>query len=660
MEPRARKSKRCEVSCEVSVARSGTSDRRLKRQEMVQHFEKYLQTTLASIGDAVVSTDAKGLIVFANKVAESLLRATEADIVGRPVDEVFRMVNEFTRAKVDNPVSRVLREGAVIGLANHTVLIALDGSEIPIDDSAAPIRDDNGELQGAVLVFRDVTPRRQAEATRRLLASIVKSSDDAIISKDVRGVITSWNTGAERIFGYSAKEAIGQPISIIAAPDRIDEMPRILERIRKGERIDHFETVRRAKDGTLVNISLTVSPVHDAEGNIVGASKVARDITEQIRVRRELAEQRERLRVTLNSIGDAVITTDQDGMVTYLNPVAENLTGWRNADAAGKLLPEVFRIVNEQSRQTVENPAFRALREGKIVGLANHTVLMGRDGRELAIDDSAAPIRDEHGNIVGTVLTFRDVTERRAAESRLERQTAELLRTNDELNQFAYAVSHDLREPLRNIVNFSELLVREHNNRPGSEDETFTRFIVEGVHRMETLLDDLLAYSQMGGPQELPPRLLDTNEIVGKTLANLRATIAETGARITSDRLPSVVGYEVQLSQLFQNLIGNAVKYRSELPPEVHIGARRDGDEWIFSVRDNGIGIDPQYRKMIFGVFKRLHGRDIPGTGIGLAICSKVVERFGGRIWVESVPGEGSEFFFSVPIPGGIGPRDGF
>ena len=184
-------------------------------------------------------------------------------------------------------MGRILREGTILGFANHTVLVASDGTEIPIDDRGAVIRDENGEILGAVFVFRDITERRRAEAISRLLASIVESSDDAIISKDTRGIITSWNKGAEKIFGYTAGEVVGKPISIIAAPDRVDEMPRILARILHGERIDHYETVRRAKSGKLVNISLTVSPLYDAEGRIVGASKIARDITEQVNTRAE-------------------------------------------------------------------------------------------------------------------------------------------------------------------------------------------------------------------------------------------------------------------------------------------------------------------------------------------------------------------------------------
>lgn len=615
---------------------------------MAKNLEHYLRTTLASIGDAVISTDVGGRIVFVNKVALSLLHAAESEIIGAHIDEVFNIRNEFTRSKVESPLVKVLSHGASVGLANHTVLIARDGAEIPIDDSAAAIRDEHGELQGAVLVFRDVTPRRKAEVERRLLAAIVESSDDAIISKDVNGIVTSWNKGAERIFGFSSKEMIGKPIATIAAPDRIDEMPRILERIKRGERIDHYETIRKAKDGRLVDISLTVSPVYNEEGRIVGASKIARDITEQTRIRAELAEERERLRVTLHSIGDGVITTDGAGCVAYLNPVAQELTGWQNAEAAGKPLEDVFRIINEDTRQTVENPATRVLREGTVVGLANHTLLITKEGEERSIDDSGAPIRVNSGDISGVVLVFRDVTQRRHEEKQRQAQAQDLRRANDELKQFAYAVTHDLREPLRNIINFSQFLQRALESGSEAETQKSINFIVEGAQRMEMLLNDLLAYSYAGGSEAAA--LVDMNEALTRALSNLGVAISEAGAVVNSDYLPSVFGNEGQIVQIFQNLIGNAIKYRSDVPPRVEIRAQKQEREWIFSLRDNGIGIEPEYQELIFGMFKRLHSKEIPGTGMGLAICSKIVERHAGRIWVNSKPGEGSEFCFSLPI----------
>jgi len=628
------------------LALTGAVER--QKLTMAKQLEEYLRTTLASIGDAVISTDTEGCIVFVNKVALSLLRATEANIKGKHIDEIFNIQNEFTRRKVESPLAMVLRDGVTVGLANHTVLVAQDGTEISIDDSAAPIRSEDGALQGAVLVFRDITARRKAEETRQRLAAIVEYSDDAIIGKDIDGIVTNWNKGAEGIFGYSAEEMIGKPIALIAAPNH-DEMPQILERIKRGERIPHYETVRKAKDGKLVNISLTVSPIYDEEGQVIGASKIARDITEQMRVRSELAEEKERLRVTLNSIGDGVITTDELGRVAYLNPVAEQLTGWQDSEAAGQPLEEVFKIINEDSRQTVENPATKALREGIIVGLANHTLLITRDGHERSIDDSGAPIRVGSQEISGVVLVFRDVTERRVDERERQAQAVELRRANEELNQFAYAVAHDLREPLRNVVNFSQLLLRGLKTDSKDDARTAIDYIVEGVQRMEMLLNDLLAYSQTGASQE-SATLVDTNDSLRQALDNLKAAIAETGAVIISDRLPPVLGHDAQMVQIFQNLVSNAIKYRSEAAPQVQIRAQMNDHEWIFGVRDNGIGIGPEYHATIFRLFKRLHGREIPGTGMGLAICAKIIERHGGRLWVSSQPAEGSEFFFSLPV----------
>ena len=247
-----------------------------------------LERTLASIGDAVITTDAAGHITFANATAQTVLRWPAVEMAGRPLEEVFRIINEYSRAPVESPVAKILREGTVVGLANHTLLLARDGTEIPIDDSGAPIRDTAGTIRGTVLIFRDITERRRAEETGHLLAAIVASSEDAIISKDLHGVITSWNTGAERLFGYTAAEAIGQPITLIAAPERLEEMPQILERIKQGERVEHYETLRRTKEGQVVQVSLTVSPIHDASGRIIGASKIARDITALRRLEEQL------------------------------------------------------------------------------------------------------------------------------------------------------------------------------------------------------------------------------------------------------------------------------------------------------------------------------------------------------------------------------------
>ncbi len=261
--------------------------------ELVEQLEQQRQwfaVTLSSIGDGVITTDLDGAITFMNPVAESLTGWTAPAAEGRALPEIFRIVNEDTRAAVENPALRAIREGTIFGLANHTLLLTQDGREIAIDDSGAPIRSTAGDILGAVLVFRDVTEQRRAETARALLAGVVDSSEDAIISKNLDGVVTSWNAAAERLFGYAAPEAIGQSIlTLMIPPERGDEETMILDRLRRGERVEHFETERLTKDGRCVPISLTVSPVRDARGDIIGASKIARDITERQRAEAERA-----------------------------------------------------------------------------------------------------------------------------------------------------------------------------------------------------------------------------------------------------------------------------------------------------------------------------------------------------------------------------------
>jgi PAS domain S-box-containing protein len=265
------------------------TERRAAERQLIESRER-LRITLESIGDGVIATDAEGRVSFANPVAQRLLGYPAEQTVGRPLRDVFNIVNEFTREPVENPVERVLRDRQVVGLSNHTILIRPDGIEIPVDDSAAPIQDHEGTLAGVVLVFRDISESRRAEKSHATLAAIVQSSDDPIISKDLNGRIMTWNFAAERLFGYREDEVIGQSITLIIPPDRLDEEVEILRRIRQGERLEHYETVRTRKDGTAVEISLTVSPVKAADGSIIGASKIVRDITERRRLERQLRE----------------------------------------------------------------------------------------------------------------------------------------------------------------------------------------------------------------------------------------------------------------------------------------------------------------------------------------------------------------------------------
>ena len=368
-----------------------------------------LVVTLQSIGDAVMAMDAQSIVTFVNPIAEKLLGYLQKDLIGRPMANVFHIVNEDTRRPVENPVERVLAEGNIVGLANHTLLLRPDGSEVPIADSAAPITNSEGKLLGVVLVFRDVTEEHRTTRMAALLSSIITSCEDAIISKDLSGTITSWNPGAERIFGYTSEEVVGHSIRLLIPPDRQDEEADILSRVNRGQRIEHYETFRRKKNGQLCEVALTISPLKDANGRIIGASKIARDVTEYNRAKRALHASQEQWRITLESISDAVIVTDTKASVTFANAAACDLLGRPKAAVIERPLAEVFHIVNADTRKPVNSPVDRVILEGVVVGLANHTVLTRPDGSELSIDDSAAPIRDEKGRLSGVVLVFRKI-----------------------------------------------------------------------------------------------------------------------------------------------------------------------------------------------------------------------------------------------------------
>ena len=361
--------------------------------------------------------------------------------------------------------------------------------------------------------------------------------------------------------------------------------------------------------------------------------------------------QREYWQTTFASIGDGVMVTDARGSVAAMNPVAQRLTGWSLAAAQGRALAAVFVLVSEGGRHPVEDPVQEVLRTGAVAEFPPHAALWTRDGRQVPLDARAAPIRDAAGRLQGTVLVFRDITERRQAEAAQGRLLAELQRVNAELQQFGYIVSHDLTEPLRTVGNFVDLLAERCQGQLDATAEEYIAFAVDGTRRMRQMIQGLLAYTRVGGPSG-EFAAVDCDALVARVLTDLQLTIAESGATITHEPLPTVWGDVTRLGQVVHNLIGNALKFRGPAPPRVHVCARRAGEQWRFAVRDNGIGIDPAQARRLFQVFRRLHTRtEYPGTGIGLAICKKIIEQHGGRIWVESELGNGATFFFTLPAP---------
>ena len=328
-------------------------------QTRVTESREVFRVTLRSIGDAVITTDTSGSVTYINGVAESLTGWSHADALGQPLESVFPIVNEVTRQPVENPATRALREGVVVGLANHTVLIKKDGTECPIDDSAAPIRDEQGLVSGCVLIFRDVTVQRLIERekanqllTARLLASIVESSNDAIIGKSLDGVIQSWNAAAERFFGYTAEQVIGRHISLVIPPDRLAEEEQIIASLREGKRIEQYETERVRCDGQRIMVSLTISPIKDATGNVIGASKIARDVTHQKRLEDDLRRLAADLSENDRRKNEFLATLAHE-LRNPLAPMSNMLEVVKRADGDGETLKRAHDTIERQLAQMV-------------------------------------------------------------------------------------------------------------------------------------------------------------------------------------------------------------------------------------------------------------------------------------------------------------------
>jgi two-component system CheB/CheR fusion protein len=498
-----------------------------------------------------------------------------------------------------------------------------------------------------------------------LLAAIIHDSDDAIATKTLDSVVTSWNRGAERIFGYTAAEIVGRPITILFPPDRLGEETEFLLRLSRGEHVDHYETVRLRKDGRLIDISVTLSPLRDEAGTIFGISKIARDISLRKRAETVLREQLEFWRVALASIGDGVIVTDAARQVIFINHEAELLTGWSENAAAGRPLADIFVIIHEGTRRAVEGPVDRAMANRTAVRLVNHAALVSRDGRVRPIDACVAPILAADGTVVGAVLVFRDAAERRRveterarvlAEERTARTAAE--RVNRTKDEFLAMLAHELRNPLAAILNGVATL-----DRIGTMSPDAVR--VRGIVRRQTehlagVLEELLDVARIGQRKiELQRQLLDMRSVVQQAFEAdcHRFEARRQRAVVTPSSEPVIVlGDPVRLQQIVSNLLTNAAKYT---PPDgvVTITVAVEDNDAVVRVRDTGIGIPSERLDEIFDLFTQVatpKGRAESGLGIGLALAKQLTELHGGSITALSEgPGKGSEFILRLPrLPG--------
>ena len=534
-------------------------------------------------------------------------------------------------------------------------IIRSDGEIRYIHTRGRVLLDEEGKSTKMYGVTEDITERRHTEEQIKRLADIVDSSDDAIIGEDLNGMILTWNKGAEKIYGYSAREMVGKPIFVLVPPSEHHKINELIEKVKNGGKVAHYEAQRTKKDGTIIGILVTLSPIKNVDGEVTGISSIVRDITERKKAEKALIESEEKLNTTIESSPDSIIASDLDLNITSCNRATVNMY---EASSSEELIGlNAMELIDPKDRQKLTESTKIALMEKKSVTLELNSITMNTK-KVFPVEISGNSIKNAEGHPIGFVAITKDITERKNAEKERETLIDELERSNKELQQFAYIASHDLQEPLRTISSFTQLLARRYKGQIDKDADEFIDFIVDGTNRMQAMIKDLLQYSRVQTRgEEFKPT--DVQNALDKALFNLKITIDENNAEITHDKLPVVIADEKQLIQLFQNLIGNAIKFRKpDEKPKIHILSKKDeeNNEYILGVSDNGIGMDQQYAGRIFELFQRLHTRDeYKGTGIGLAVAKKIVERHGGKIWVESEQGIGSTFYFTIPIKGESG-----
>jgi PAS domain S-box-containing protein len=498
---------------------------------------------------------------------------------------------------------------------------------------------------------------RQHEEIRSFLAAIVESSNDAIIGKDFESKVISWNAGAERMFGYAAAEMLGQPITRLQSPDRPEEEASILEEVKRG-RTRHYETVRIRKDGRPIKVSLSVSPIKNSHGEIIGVSSIVQDITERKRAERELQESRARSADIIGSAMDAIISVDAGQHITIFNEAAERMFDCPRGEALGqpldRFIPARFRAAHREHVAVFGRTGITSRAMGNLRPLSG----LRANGEEFPIEASISHI-DVGGQQTYTVI-LRDITERKRAEEqilqlnaeleqRVEERTAELTAANNELESFTYSVAHDLRAPLRHIDAFSKILSEDCAPSLPAEAQHYLSNIRTSATKMSQLVDDLLNLARVGR-QELNRQSTPLSELVDEVLEELKEETAGRKLEWHLQPLPAVECDPGLMKQVFANLLSNAVKYTRPRPVGViEVGYRKmNGDSAVY-VRDNGVGFNMKYADKLFGVFQRFHrAEEFEGTGVGLATVDRIVRKHGGHIWAEAAVDKGATFYFTV------------
>lgn len=608
---------------------------------------------LNSANYTIISTDADGIIKTFNLAAQQLLGYSLEEVVGKLTPEIIHdplemeqrseVLSQELGVKI-KPGFEVFVALARRGIAdeNEWTYIRKDGSRFPVLLSVTALYDSEANINGFLGIAQDISDRKQAEKELRELNTAMQNAVEGISRLDIEGRYVNVNRAYAHKFGYEPEEMIGMEWKPILHPDDVEMLSLAYQEMLTLGKVE-VEARGVRKNGSFFYKQITMVKACDKKWIFNGYHCFMKDITERKLTERALQESESKYRQIVELAEEGIWVIDSNARTTYVNHAMARMLGYTESEMFGESL---FDFMDEEAKKLANDNIDRR-KQG--ITERHEFRLKSKDGKDVWTYMSTSPVMDEKGNLLSCCALVYNITERKDSEQQMLQLTTDLKRSNQELEQFAYVASHDLQEPLRAVTSYTQLLAQRYQGNLDAKADKYINHIVDGASRMQQLINDLLAYSRLGTrAQEF--QVADCNAAVAQSLCNLEIAIAETKAIITYESLPTVMADEFQLVQLFQNLIGNAIKFCQDVPI-IHISAIIQDNEWLFSVRDNGIGIDSEYADRIFVIFGRLHSRrEYLGTGIGLAMCKRIVERHSGRIWVESQSGEGATFYFTIPI----------
>ena len=533
-----------------------------------------------------------------------------------------------------------------------------DGKELCVRTIKAPLKDESGKIIGVFGIFADITEEYRQKA---LIHTLMNSTTDQIYSKNMDSKFTWANQSLAEKYGLArGEDLIGKSdFNYFSEGHAAKTFAEEQEILRSGRQFEAVEEKEIWPDGRVTWVNSTKVPIRDEKDKVIGLAGISRDITQmkEVEAALEASEERgrkseEMLNFAINQMPVPVIIAEApDVKISYMNSAAYRMLTKPVEDAATIALQDHREFwptfyPDGTPYEVADLPLTQAIAGGKIT--RGREILI-RGEKDIWVKASSAPLKDEEGKVIAGIVVFPDITGLKDVELKLTQAVEKLERSNHELEQFAYAISHDLQEPLRKVKNFTDLFSKRFSSRIDEKADTYISYITDGASRMHRMIEDLLAYSRVNS-REINPERLDMNRVVAEVLELLSLRMEESNAQIEVENLPVCLADKPQMVRLIQNLIENAIKFRGDQVPMLHISATDRKDHFLFRIKDNGIGIDPKFSDRIFLVFQRLHTREeYPGTGIGLALCRKIMDRHQGTIWFEPAPEGGSEFLFTLP-----------